>query len=362
LKPAVYFQPTASLKPIEKAKRHILDDEYLPSKVPTAINLLQSFENDPALSGTNPRLSALRISRIAPTAPVVKEMTRPIRSGKRRLFRALPALIWRMRYSKLPLSLSDKSLVASLDLEVAQITGYKVEIADVRLSLRGGHVDIIADHNGTLAVHKPGDQVTYLYRITPELGADGTPSLGTEGHILTLNINGKALVSEDCRPNIAIEWRTAVDFTLEYNTNLIKAAHRLSNPAAQPAKPLNPDSLPSHDRQTDDISNKVINVTLTISGPPRVNVGDIFHWDVFIVNRSDKSRKLAVLIIPKRKRNADRHESQPSTSSAGGAPRGDKKALLAGAVVDENIVYAKQKNGRTEVAELICLTTDVRIG
>jgi hypothetical protein len=30
--------------------------------------------------------------------------------------------------------------------------------------------------------------------------------------------------------------------------------------------------------------------------------------------------------------------------------------------VDENIVYAKQKSARTETAELVCLTTDIRLG
>jgi hypothetical protein len=341
-----------------------MDDEYLPSRVPTAINLLQSFENDPALSGINPRLSALRISRIAPTAPVVKETTRPIPNGQRRLFRALPALIWRVRYSKLPSSLSDMSLMASLDLEIALITGYKIDIAKIHLSLRGGRVETVADHNGTSVVHKPGDQVTYLYKVTPDLNADGSPSLGSEGHVLTMTLSGKALVSEDCRPNIAIEWRTAVDFisTQEHNPNLLKVAHRLSNPATQPSKAISPDSLPSHDKQPDDALKHAINITLTISGPPHVQVGEIFQWIVFIVNRSDKTRKLAVLVIPKRKRDLDRHKSHPSTSSAGGLQRSGKKTLLAGAVVDENIVYAKQKNARTEVAELICLTTDVRIG
>jgi hypothetical protein len=87
----------------------------------------------------------------------------------------------------------------------------------------------------------------------------------------------------------------------------------------------------------------------------------LFHWDVFIVNRSDKTRKLAVLIIPKRKRDLDRHKSHPSTSSAGGHRSGTKDQL-ASAVVDENVVYAKQKNAKLEAAELVCLTTDIRIG
>ncbi|KAF2866716.1 TRAPP trafficking subunit Trs65-domain-containing protein [Massariosphaeria phaeospora] len=362
-KPAIYFQPTASLKPAERTKRHVMNDDYLPSRVPTALNLLQSFEHDPALAGIHPRLSALRISKIAPTAPVARELARPIRTGQRRLFRALPILIWRVRYSKIQTALSDMSLMASLDLEVAHITGCNINVEEIKLELGAGQVKNIGNHDNASIAYKPGDQLTYLYKLTPDRAPDGTPIFGSEGHPLMLSIKTKALVSDECQPTVFIEWRTGVDFTAEQNANLVRAAHRLSNPTSQPKKAQNPDSLPSHDQsqQTDAESNKAINVTLTISGPPTVQVGDIFHWHIFIVNRSDKARKLAVLVLPKRKREYERHKSQTSASSAG-APRKGNRDLLASAVVDENIVYAKQKNGRSDAAELVCLTTDVRIG
>ncbi|KAL1599482.1 hypothetical protein SLS60_007285 [Paraconiothyrium brasiliense] len=361
-KPAVYFQPTASLKPAEK--KSVLEDEYLPSRVPTALNLLQSFESDPALVGIHPRLSALRINKIAPTAPVAKELTRPIRTGQRRLFRALPALIWRVRYSKVHSAINDMSLMASLDLEVAYITGCRLTIDDVHLSLRGGEVKPISDHSLIKHIHKPGDQLTSLYKITPDLAVDGTPLFGNEGHLLTLEIKAKVLVSDDCQPQVSIGWQTAVDFSAEQNSALVKAAHRLSNPLTH--APKNPETDPSttqekDGQQVEKPQDTSIHVTLTITGPPQVIVGEMFNWNVFIVNRSDKTRKLAVLVVPRRRRDYDRQRPLSSASSITGY-RSDKKDLLANAVVDENIVYAKQKNARTETAELICLTTDIRIG
>jgi hypothetical protein len=271
-----------------------------------------------------------------------------------------------MRYSKVQASLSDTSLMASLDLEVAHVTGCRVSLEDIDISLEDGWVHPISTHpKDKSTVYRPGDQLTYLYKIKPELTFDGVPIHGSNGHILHVTIKAKVLVSDDCRPNIAIEWRTAVDFTAEHNASLVKAAHRLSNPTAQmpTSKSPNPDDvLPQEESLEEKIQPKPINVTLTISGPPRVQVGDIFKWDVFIVNRSDKNRKLAILTIPKRKRDLEgRHKSHPSTSSVGGL-KGDKKELLASAIVDENIVYAKQKSARQEAVELLCLTTDVRIG
>lgn len=333
----------------------------MPSRVPTALNLLQAFENDPALAGVHPRLSAMRISKITPNAPVVKEMVRPIRNGQRLLFRVLPALIWRMRYSRVATSVSDLSLLASMDLEIAQFATHNVQIKNVSLRLNSGKVHAIASAADATMVHRPGDQLTYTYKIEPDLGADGTPALGSTGHFLTLKISAIVFISEACQPSIAIEWKTPVDFIGEQNPSAIKAASRLSKRTSQAFKTTNSDALPATDTQTEsglEAQGHHINITLTVSGPPKVHVGETFTWDVFIVNRSDKTRKLAILVIAKRKRDIEGRPLSSSKASVHGA----EKELLAPAVVDDNTVYAKQKSLSQETAELICLTTDIRLG
>lgn len=331
--------------------------------MPTALNLLQPFENDPALSGVHPRLSAMRINKITPSAPVAREMTRPIRNGQRLLFRVLPALIWRMRYARVQASMSDLSIMASLDLEVAQYGSFDVRIDQVDLALHGGKVRAIAGTDNSAIVHKPGDQLTFLYNIKPDQSPDGSLAI-SKGHYLTMHVKANVLVSESCRPNISIEWKTPVDFANEHAPTPWKVGHRGSTMSVQDTKTANPDSLPAHDTQGQkemETTGNNINVTLTVSGPPQVQVGKLFTWNVFIVNRSDKARKLAILVVAKRKKEYERHKSHPSASTVEGFGA-DKKDLIASAVLDENIVYAKQKSARTETAELICLTTDIRLG
>lgn len=361
-KPAIYFQPTSTFKPASIPKKAAPEDEYLPSRVPAPLNLLQAFDNDPDLEGVHPRLSAMRINKITPRAPVFKEIVQPMRTGQRPVFRVLPVMNWRLRYARVHTSLNDLSLLASLDLEFASFATYDVKINNVNLTLQGGAVHPFPHPQNSETSYKPGDQLTYLYKLTPSLSTNGTPALGPKGHVLSIHIKAQVLLSPTCHPTIAIDSKTPVDFTSasEQSPSMLKAAHRVSNPSTQP---VNPDALPAHDTGTDDNAAKnAINITLTISGPPKVTVGSPFEWNVFIVNRSDNIRKLAVVVIPKRKPTA-LHTSHTSSSSAAGLKNAAApKELLAPAVVDENIVYARQKSARPENADLICLTTDIRLG
>ena len=327
-------------------------------------NLLQSFENDPALAGVHPRLSAMRISKVTPSAPIAKEMVRPIRNGQKPIFRVLPPLMWRVRHSRLHASLNDLCLITSLDLEVAQFATYEVRIKRVSLALHGGKAKELSQEQDAAISHKPGDQLTYLYKIIPDLAPDGTPALGSKGHYLILNIEASVTMSSDCRPDITIEWKTPVDFASEQAASHAKALHRPSSSMSQATNASNPDALAgsgSQEQHGHTVPSNDVNVTLTVSGPPSVRVGDIFTWDVFIVNRSDKLRRLAILVIVRRPRDVEKLRPHSAASSVGGS-RGDKRELLATAVTDENIVYAKQKSARTETADLICLTTDIRVG
>jgi len=101
-------------------------------------------------------------------------------------------------------------------------------------------------------------------------------------------------------------------------------------------------------------------LTFTISGPKRVYVGEIFRWQLFIVNLSKDTRRLAVVVVPSRKRN-DGRTLLPQRYSLGCA-RGDEAGVVAEAALEDNVLYGIQKNATTDPTELITLSTDVRIG
>ncbi|KAL8733728.1 MAG: hypothetical protein Q9166_001921 [cf. Caloplaca sp. 2 TL-2023] len=101
-------------------------------------------------------------------------------------------------------------------------------------------------------------------------------------------------------------------------------------------------------------------VILTLTAPKDVYVGQPFTWDVFLVNRSDKALKLAIMVIPKRK--AGDHQSHMSKASTSSTVAGQRRGIdHADAVRDENRLYTMQKDTSKDPVQIVCLSTDVRI-
>lgn len=378
-KPAVFFKPSASLRPVEQLKKDASEDEYMPSFMPAPINLFQGLETDPVFAGRPPRLSASRVAKIAPVAQIEKETLQTLRSGARRLFMASPALIWRIRYSRWQTSSRDVSIIASLDIEALHISKSPVRLDNVSLTLTHGQVEAfpfkLYDQSKPL-ICKPGDQTTLIYKLRPDIHTRPTPRYGILAHSLELRMETKVLISEECMPKVSITWKAAVDFTSEPSPGIGKAGYHLERPSSHGGgqrsqlanagtpnnKPPGPDSLPAPEELRQQQNGQTIpniEILLSVTGPDRVRAGETFQWSVFILNKADRSRRFALVAIPRRRRGEmKRHESKPSSSSMGKADHED----LAEAVVDENIVYAKQKNARLEAADLVCLSTDVRVG
>lgn len=88
-------------------------------------------------------------------------------------------------------------------------------------------------------------------------------------------------------------------------------------------------------------------VNLAFTAPEKVGKGETFHLDIFIVNRSVRRKRLGIVAIP-----------QPRGKGAT-APLGSDRAQ---AVLDDAAVYALQSFQRENVAEIVILNADVRVG
>jgi hypothetical protein len=329
--------------------------------------MFQPLSGDKALAHKEPFLPASRLLRVVPTT-YQEDPIYNVQQQHGHPFRVVPAASARIRYSRLNSYSGLPTTVASLDFEVTPFLTCEVcfDKADVRLS-EGTLEPLSAVQGLALPIScRPRDDVTLMYKLTPEYGPETNPSSTAMMSMLDISLGAVILLSDDCKPRITMQWRTNVDFSLPLNPTFggpSQALQRSNRPTslAMPQgfsqtgpNPTNRSSLRERAYSVTDVG-----VTISFSGPSRVQVGSPFSWDVFIVNRSNIPRKFALIAIPRRKRVDPRgHMARPSSSSISSR----KEDHVAEAVTDDNIVHAMQKSVTGQEAELISLSTDIRVG
>ncbi|KAK6079743.1 hypothetical protein SCUP234_05502 [Seiridium cupressi] len=390
--PSAVFTATASLKPAELSLSSQLRDGYLPSGVASGLNLLESFSNDPALNGIQPRLSALRVSRVAPLTQHARDLLQPIKSSPRQLaLRIFPAVHSRIRFARPTTSPPSPAIIAMLEVDFTPFFECEIALTSIAMTVPEGTVEDLTS-KPALSLPMPcvaHDHITFLYRITPDdvdtLAKNPTRDLNITIEMTALEQPGV------CTPKLTMAWTTTLDFTLPVNPGFgsamqpIQRAHRPSQLSINSITSLTspavarPDSLPSFEATSNKMETKISNlgVTVTFTCPPathKIYPGDIFVWTVFVVNRSPPTstitpRKLALVVIPKRRRNESRVNRPPSIShapsaTASGAPpkTPHRDRAVADAVLDDNVVHAMQRSSVVDSTEVVSLSADVRIG
>lgn len=333
--------------------------------------MLQPLGGDKSLSHKEPFLPASRLLRVVPTAynddPIYN-----IQQQHAHPFRVAPAASARIRYSRLSSYNGLPTTVASLDFEVTPYLNCEVVFDKADLKISEGTLESLSNIPG-LALPltcRPRDDVTLVYKLTPEYGPETNPSSTAMMSVLDISLGAEIRLSDDCHPRITMEWKTNVDFSMALNPTFggpSQALQRTNRPTSLSMSSGN--QVPATNRSSlreRAYSVTDVGVTISFAGPVRVQVGNPFSWDVFIVNRSQIPRKFALIAIPRRKRVDLRgHVARPSSSSISSSrkERKERKAdHVAEAVTDDNIVHAMQMNVAGQEAELISLSTDIRVG
>ncbi|KAL8649098.1 MAG: hypothetical protein Q9226_005717 [Calogaya cf. arnoldii] len=361
--PMISFRTSGTFREPPSTTAHISGHKLLPSGVPASINVLGPLSGDRELQGIKPQLTALRLHRIS-TSTSLDVTEQPIRSKPQKSFPALPAISARVRYSKSGASSARLATIASLDIETSPFQDDEIELTDVNMQLAAGSVeDLCTGHAISLPkTFQPRDNVVFLFRLVAHNDSGLEPKANSLSRTLETWINARVSVSKQCRPSVQMKWRTTVDFSTALNPSYggpSQAMQRNSRPSSLPLA----SDVPNSDNNSQQRSAAMpgFGVTMTLTAPREVCVGQPFTWDVLLVNRSDKTRKLAIVVIPRLK--AGDHQSHISKSSslttAAGQPNGIDHS---DAVMDENRLYAMQKGNSKDAVQIVCLSTDVRIG
>lgn len=391
-RPVAVFHASAALQPVDKT---VGETGYLQSGVPSGLNLLEAFGNDPAVEGIKPRLSALRVSRVAPlTDP--KELARSIKALKEIKLDIAPAVHARVRIARPTGQPPNSALTAVLEIDFSGTTPCDITIDGITPHLKGGTVDDLNHLAGVQLLPLtclPHDHVTFLYSLLP---SDPEDIVKNPIRDLDITIKATANLAPSCTPKLSLSWVTPLDFTIPVNPGFgpamqpIQRSHRPSQLSIGGGESSftapsvsRPDALPTLEAAANRTETTIpdLGITITFSAPVEpIYPGDAFSWTIYIVNRSsDKTppppRKLAILALPKRRRDHHRVVRPPSVSypshsrtspaNPGGAASSGHTAdsgQVADAVLDDNIVHAMHKNSVVEATDVVCLSSDVRVG
>ena len=379
----VEFKVLGTLSP-GKEQTDQLQDPFLPSGVPASVNLLEPLSHDPTLKGFEPKLTASRLSRVQPWDRGIDVSNRTLKPAIPSRLPAVPAISSRVHYTRSKNLAGKASLIASLDLEISPFSNEDIELTQVTMTISEGvSEDLVSPHrpDGPWTC-RPKDVAVYLFRLTLDSSLpDGLSA--TAAQMVEITIEAAVLASDMSRPKIHMRWKTGVDFSGALNPTFGapgQSMQRGRRPTSLPVTPGLPNNttVPVSARE-DDIGQPLspngphtrqratslsdLGITITFTAPQTARVGQPFSWNVLVLNGSSRPRRLAITAIPRRRRDWKGHALKSSTASIGGVY--SKEGDIAEAVVDENLLYAMQRNTSVvseSQSQVLCLSTDVRVG
>lgn len=359
-RPAVHFSASAVLHAVAENFVTDTDDEWLSSGIPAPENLFQPLQNSPAFLGTSVSLPVSRIVKQRPRSAVANAELRPLRAATR-LFIIVPALAVKIHRS----TVTDRTMVI-LDVEVARWVERGIVIEAIKAFESTSELQPLqASQMAALPQNmKMGDRSTYLFALADGNNTSKEALPNAPAHNVHFRISGTAHLGEECKPNLQIQWegnlRPASTGT---GARTISHWQRPAKPTSSPAQDV-PTARPvskliGQALRPPSISTPDQGITFAITGPAHVIEGDTFHLDVFVVNRSLKRRRLAIVAIPiTRKASTGIQIQDQRWSRAVQMTLTDK----AQAVVSNHRIYEAQHGLGDHHAEIVTLNADVKIG
>lgn len=306
------------------------DGGYMASGVPLPENLLEQLQNSPAFAGTSVQLPVSRIQKVVPRSAVATTESRPVR-GASRQFPIVPALAVRMHRSAV-----NEQVLLSLDVEVARWADCAVILENVQ-----GHASSNALHAfNPVKLPQPmkiGDRAAFVLRMDK----------GSE--TAQLRIDAHAVFPNGVKPQISVRRNVNPQAHMTQHSRTTITRHWQRPTSMQATRPT---STTAPDR----------GMTFAISAPSRVAEGDTFSLEVFVVNRSIKKRRLALVTVTDTQKTRNTIQQRtPLTPN----PQGTKLTQgIAPPAVDDTNLYRSQ-NGRSSLqtqAQMLSLTADAKVG
>lgn len=342
-RPAVYFTANVNVNGSPATVTSTTKTQYLPSFEPLPANVLESLHHDPSLgaSGRQIHVSENRVTKVSPPSSQLEDLARPMRGATKRAFPTVPAFFMRMGYS----AMAD-SVIASLHVEISPLVTGFLKIDDVRFEIQGMDVESLNEAVWPQRSHA-GDEVVLLYRIDKSAPAAASPTKTMDLAMITMKAT--ASFDENSRVEIETQWQTQVDMSHSTKTMPYKWSRPLSAGygAHRRVASQSSSSRPSmHD--ISQMSSKEGEIIFTFTAPPTTKQNSDVTIQVQCVNRSNRTRKFALVTAQRRR------------SSTTIKPRFEKRLSSNDTAVTASTHHSNLQE--TTGQKVLTLTPDVRIG
>ena len=337
-RPAVYFTANLGIKNSTSTAAPTSVKQYLPSFEPLPANVLESLHYDPSLgsSARQIHVSETRVTKVSPSASQLEDTPRPLRGATKRAFPAVPAFFMRIGYSALP-----NATIASLHVEISPLITGDVHLDDVRVELPGTTITGLNEAVWPQR-SKAGDEVVLLYRMEKSSSATASPSNNMD--LAAVSIEATAYMDPESSVQIETQWQAQIDISHSQISAPYKWSRPLSTSSVAHKRMLSQNSSRPSTHDFAHNTAKEGEIIFTFTAPPNTEQGSIVDIQVQCLNKSNRSRRFALVTAQRR------------GSAASIKPRFDWR-------VGSNDIATK--DGAHEIAEqqkAFTLTPDVRIG
>ena len=347
----MYFVTTATRNTSMNLVHAAKEEEFLRSGTPLPSNILQPLLHDSALEGTRPCMSALRFTKVTSSTSGNRNSRKPIVLTRSKLYPAFPILSVKYRVISCTINEGKPILLLSIEISTSTVLNTGVKLLKVDLTFTSGEV-----RQKTQSVSarqffelKPGDETSLLYEITMN---DKRPKTG--------DCNGKIIarvdVPKECSTRILLDCK-------EYICDALEKANIKFSMDEPPYAFMEPYDESKNYLTNTNLFHPFLNqgVAITISGPQEVRWGEVFFWNILIVNRTHAARRCCITLLQDNmeEKNLERKPEHCHTVSQTSQEMGIRL------VAQDNTVpfglLASQGKAMAKETSILCLSPEIRI-
>lgn len=304
-------------------------------------NLLRALESDGIFSKDPPRITAARVSTMA---PVVDSSTKKLRKTAKRFFPISPAVALRIRSFNVPFS---GRVILTVDLEPKQGIPYAIMLESIDLQAQSAQTKAISNDIYPMYMGIK-DSLTFSFDLEPnDKRADASVSINLIVKLRPIMYEEDQLTG----PLIMSRWNTAINVSTYNNTVSMRRTpsqtaprgslqRSLSQQIGRPSSAMS--SISADIRGT--ISNALSGILAELRAPAACQVGHTLEVALSITNESQSTKNLAIEVS-----RASRRKVLPQIPNTNG------RVVLTDAEIKDLHAHHTQDS----TMDLICLTTSI---